>query len=193
MSGTMHVGNKSKVADHADRYLSVHWFPRFYGQVFLQLWNSYLRCRAVLKTDHPYAFVSFTSRDLGNPYTINAFGSNYTTGLKRIGLKRCKAMGFGPHGHRHSYGRRLVEGGADALVIRKCLHHSSLESQVPYTTPSFKVISDALQAASVQLSQSQTEPPAEDWEDYLRYGFEDIDPFGYFSGKNAILNRKSDK
>ncbi|MCQ8200665.1 site-specific integrase, partial [Vibrio parahaemolyticus] len=68
---------------------------------------------------------------LGTPYTMNAVPDNYANGLKRIGLEPSTAEGKDPHGHRHNYGRRFERSGLTPLVIRRCMHHTSLDSQTP--------------------------------------------------------------
>lgn len=135
LMGKKYVGWKTRETDSKDEYLEVHWFPNIFGEVFAKLWQDYIRFLTGIERNHPYAFVSFHREHIGNPYTLNAFHYNYCKGLKRIGLKPCKSDGLSPHSHRHSYGRRLRRAGVSEIVIKKCLHHSSLESQLVYTTP----------------------------------------------------------
>ena len=187
MLGTSLVGWKTRVVDHQDKYIQVQWFPTEYGRAFMLLWKSYLKYRASIDCHHPYAFISFHHSALGNPYTLNAFHQNYAFGLKRIGLEPNKAEGLGPHGHRHSYGRRLERSGLNPLVIRRCMHHKSLASQIPYTGKGQQEISDALNKATLQLATPESKVKALDWKKLVEYGFEDIDPQGYFTGKNPKL------
>ena len=184
MSGTNFLGWKSRVVDHKDNYIKVQWFPSDYGKVFMSLWRNYQKFRASIDSYHPYAFISFHHTSLGSPYTINAFNYNYSVGLKRIGLKPNKSEGICPHGHRHNYGRRLERSGLSPLLIRRCLHHKSLESQVPYTGKSHIDISNELQEATNQLSQTESVVKPIDWINLVQSGFDDIDPQGYFTGKN---------
>lgn len=187
MKGTAHVGWKNRVVDHRDKYIQVQWFPTDYSKVFMRLWKNYLKYRASIDCHHPYAFISFHHSSIGNPYTLNAFHQNYAANLRRIGLKPNKAEGLDPHGHRHSYGRRLKRAKLDPLMIRRCMHHKSLESQLPYTGQSQKDISDELNRASLQLANDQTKGKAQSWKELIEYGFDDIDPYGYFSGKTPKL------
>lgn len=193
--GKKHVGWKSRVTDSKDNYLEVHWFPKVFGEVFAKLWQHYTRFLTFVQRNHPYAFVSFHREHIGDPYTLNAFHDNYRQGLKRIGLKACKADGLTPHSHRHSYGRRLRRAGLGEIVIKKCLHHTSLESQVVYTTPSLKEVTSYLNAATQQLLNpvvpiEQIGIPS--WEILTERGFKDIDPEGLFTGKYPTLGKRND-
>lgn len=185
--GTEHLGWKAKIADHRDGYLEAFWFPRTFGQVFKSLWRQYLIFRASATCHHPYAFISFDPRYLGRPYTFNAFNQNYAAGLRRIGLWPSKSEGLDPHGHRHNYGRRLQKAGLSSLVIKKCMHHKNINSQLRYTLPSTADVSQALAAASVQLdlnSDSCNSGQSFDWRMLTEHGFGDIDPDGNFTGNH---------
>ncbi|NQY62128.1 MAG: site-specific integrase [Alteromonadaceae bacterium] len=189
MSGTQHIGWKSKVVDHKDNYIQVWWFPTDYGKLFMMLWKNYQKYRACVECNHPYAFISFHPQFMGNPYTLNAFHQNYASGLKRIGLEPNKTEGLDPHGHRHSYGRRLERAGLSPLIIRRCMHHKSLRSQLPYTGKGQQEISDELTEATLQLADPDSKVKAFDWKELVEYGFGDIDPQGFFTGKNPKFGR----
>ncbi|NMU52549.1 site-specific integrase, partial [Vibrio parahaemolyticus] len=105
--------------------------------------------------------------------TINAFHDNYANGLKRIGLEPTKAEGLDPHGHRHNYGRRLKRAKVDPLIRKKCLHHKSLDSQIPYTGSSQQEVSDELTQATLQLANPNSEVKALDWNALVEHGFDD--------------------
>jgi integrase len=193
MMGTQKLGWKSRVVDHKDAYLEGYFFPSEYRYVFMKLWREYLVYRAAVPCNHPYAFISFDPRYLGNPYTQNAFNQSYAAGLRRIGLEPNKAEGLDPHGHRHRFGRELTEAGVDPLIRKKCLHHKSLESQTVYTMPSSQQVSNALSNASEQLKLESDKPKlgsSFDWKTLAEHGFEEIDPDGYFTGKNPRLGKK---
>ena len=193
LQGTQHLGWKTKVVDHEDGYLEAYFFPQDWAKVFMSLWRKYLVYRAAVDVHHPYAFISFDSRYLGNPYTFNAFNNSYAAALKRIGLEPNKAEGLDPHGHRHNYGRRLEEADIGPLVIKKCMHHASLASQVIYTGPSAIRVSQKLSEASQQLHLDSDAPKSStafDWKTLAEHGFEDIDPDGYFTGKNPKLGKR---
>jgi integrase len=188
LSGTQYVGWKTRVVDNADNYIQLHWFPSEFGTLFMRLWKDYLRYLVATERHHPYAFVSFWRKQTGNPLTINAFNHNYGVGLKRINLYPSKAEGFGPHGHRHSYGRRLAKAGVDPIIRKKALHHSSIESQAVYTAPSILEVSESLTKGSERLNKlaesKEVILPVNDWETLTQYGFEELDPCHIFTGKN---------
>ena len=192
LMGKKHIGWKSRVTDSKDNYLEVYWFPEIFGEVFAILWRVYIRFMSTIERNHPYAFVNFHRDHTGKPYTLNAFNYNYSQGLKRIGLKPCKADGLSPHSHRHSYARRLRRAGVEEIVIKKCLHHASLDSQVVYTTPTTKEITTSLNAATQRLL-NPAEPVEKigkpSWEVLTEYGFKDIDPEEIFTGKYPKLGK----
>ncbi len=190
MMGTRRIGWKNKLPDNNDNYIQVQWFPTDYGKVFMLLWKNYQKYRASVECHHPYAFISYHHSAFGEPYTINAFHSSYAAGLKRIGLEPSKAQGLDPHGHRHNYGRRLERSGLNPLVIRRCMHHKSLESQAVYTGKSQQEISDELTKATLQLANPESKVKNLDWKTLVEHGFEDIDPQGCFTGKHPKLRGK---
>lgn len=190
MMGTQRIGWKNKLPDNKDNYIQVQWFPTDYSKVFMLLWKNYQKYRASVECHHPYAFISYHHSAFGEPYTINAFHSSYAAGLKRIGLEPSKAQGLDPHGHRHNYGRRLERSGLNPLVIRRCMHHKSLESQTVYTGKSQQEISDELTQATLQLANPESKVKSLDWKALVEHGFEDIDPQGYFTGKHPKLRGK---
>lgn len=191
MNGTEHIGWKCKIVDHKDNYIQVQWFPSTYGEIFMKIWRLYLRYRVGIDCNHPYAFISFHKSSLGNPYTLNAFHQNYSVGLKRIGLLPNKMEGLGPHGHRHNYGRRLDQAGLSPLIIRRCMHHKSFDSQIRYTARSQKSISESLSKATQMLANSESK--SLNWRDLIKYGFEDIDPKGYFVGLDPNFRKNSNE
>lgn len=190
MMGTQRIGWKNKLPDNKDNYIQVQWFPTDYSKVFMLLWKNYQKYRASVECHHPYAFISYHHSAFGEPYTLNAFHSSYAAGLKRIGLEPSKAQGLDPHGHRHNYGRRLERSGLNPLVIRRCMHHKSLESQTVYTGKSQQEISDELTQATLQLANPESKVKSLDWKTLVEHGFEDIDPQGYFTGKHPKLRGK---
>ncbi|MFA9395766.1 MAG: gamma-mobile-trio recombinase GmtY [Halodesulfovibrio sp.] len=195
LMGKKRVGWKSRVTDSKDDYLEVHWFPTIFGEVFAKLWQDYTRLLTGVERHHPYAFVSFHHSHLGSPYTLNAFHDSYRQGLKRIGLNPRKSDGLSPHSHRHSYGRRLRRAGVQEIVIKKCLHHASLDSQAVYTTPTAIEVTASLNAATEQLLHP--EHPVEQigtpsWAVLTQHGFNDIDPDGLFTGKYPKLGKRND-
>lgn len=81
-------------------------------------------------------------------------------------------------------------------MIKKCLHHASIESQTVYTTPTAKEITMSLNNATERLLS-----PDEDigqigipsWEALTINGFEDIDPTGLFTGQYAKLRNEYER
>lgn len=187
--GTQHVGWKNKRPDSSDGYIEVFWFPSDLGILFNALWQKYLRYRAMLKCHHPYAFVSFSKRYLGIPLSVDAFCSNYEAGLRRIDLEPSKPNGLDPHGHRHSYGRRLERNNIPPLARMKCLHHKSEKSQQIYTSKSNDEVSKILTEATTSLNSGVAHEQDQSWAHFLERGFEDIDQGGLFSGKTPLLEK----
>lgn len=193
LRGTKRVGWKIRMHDHLDYYVQLHWFPSDYGRLFLKLWKEHLYYLINTDRDHPYAFVSYEHESSGQPYTLNAFNKNYAAAMARIGLITSKAEGLSPHGHRHAYGRRLANADVDPVIRRKALHHSSLESQIVYTTPSIVEVTHALDQANKYLversehnKQTQT---FTNWDELVKTGFEEIDPQGLLSGARSKLRK----
>lgn len=191
LTGTKRVGWKSRVVDHQDNYIQLYWFPREAGVYFARLWREYLLYVAQVDRHHPYAFISFEPRALGEPLTLNAFNDAYAKAMLRIGERPCKSEGRSPHAHRHAMGRRLHTAGVAPRIIQKALHHSALSSQTPYTTPGIRQITQVLDTAYANLQQKaergETTLAVPDWTELLQYGFEDIDPDGLFSGPYPIF------
>lgn len=75
-------------------------------------------------------------------------------------------------------------------MISRCLHHKSLDSQLVYTKKAEQEVSDALNKATQQLTNPQFKVEALNWEKLTEYGFSDIDPYGYFTGKNPKFRGK---
>lgn len=171
LRGTHRVGWKNRCLDHRDGYIQLHWFPTDFGRLFRKLWREHLHYLASIERHHPYAFVSYEKRTLGQPYTLNAFNENYAAALARLGLFAAKVEGRSPHGHRHAYGRRLTRAGVDPVVRKKALHHSSLESQGVYTTPGIADVNQVLAKATERLeelsAEGQTIRSFRYWSDFM--------------------------
>lgn len=193
LSGTEHVGWKSRIVDHLDNFMHVHWFPSEFGDLFLKLWREHLLYLASVERHHPYAFVSYEKSVLGKPYKLGAFNENYANALARIGFTTSKVEGLSPHGHRHAYGRRMRRAGLDSMTIKKAMHHSSLESQVPYTSLGLADVTVALDAARLRVESGdgveKIIPSFSSWNEILKNGFDDIDPRGYMSGRDPKLRK----
>lgn len=141
-----------RLDDKISRSVTVQWFPRSSGRLFLKLWEQYLVERANLPAAavecHPFAFCSKS----GLPYSIRSFNKNYAIACKRIGLEASEIFGTNVHGHRHAYGQRLADNGVSPLVIMKCMHHKSLLSQLTYTAPTQEKVKEVLAQAQLELN-----------------------------------------
>lgn len=176
-----HAGWKGNLLDSRMHFIHIHWFPTWSGGMFLKLWNIFLIQRALKDCDHPFAFVTKE----GNPYSPDSFVRAHARAIERIGLMPTKMLGTSPHGHRHAYGQRMTDAEIDPFIRKKALHHNSLESQLVYTEPQTNKVTQILNNATKALNDGETLPPP----DYLKYGFEDVDPMGLLSGPNPKLRR----
>jgi integrase len=119
--------------------------------MFLTVWKKYLMQVAQVERNHPYAFINLEDGTVGAPYKQRQYEKAHARACQRIGLEVKKELGTTTQGHRHAYGRRLVKGGVSKDFIRKFMHHSSIESQGVYTTPSPAEVKDVLKNADEKL------------------------------------------
>lgn len=159
--GMRHAGWKNpKLSDSQQYYIHVHWFPRDWGYLFMQVWKMYLAQRIYEKiTDtHPFAFVSFRGDNHGDMYTIESFRQSHARAVRRIGLTVGKMHGTTEHGHRHAYGQRTSKAKLDPSVTQAGLHHKARESQDVYTQPTIDRVTKVLAKASEALENGQQLP-----------------------------------
>ncbi|WP_332750048.1 gamma-mobile-trio recombinase GmtY [Hydrogenophaga sp.] len=156
--GRFHAGWKDlQLANAREQYALVHWFPSYWGEIFLKLFKLYvMHCRS-RHAAHPYLFVSHKEQYEGEPYTVDAFRQAHGRAVRRTGLVPSAELGTSPHGHRHAYGRRLAESGVPKLVIQRAMHHKSPQSQDVYTAPDDGQVEQVLRAAQVSIEAS---PPS---------------------------------
>lgn len=145
-----HAGWKGGTHDAA-YYKQAYWFLPEYGEWFLDLWHCYLEQVACIERDHPFAFINLNREPVGAMYTLTQYNKAHAAACKRIGLTVSKNLGTTPHGHRHAYGRRLRSSGVDKTLIRRFMHHASLESQEVYTQTSTREALTELEAAAQRL------------------------------------------
>jgi integrase len=145
-----HAGWKGGTHD-GTYYKQAYWFLPEYGEWFLAIWDRYLKQIARFNRPHPFAFINLNHDPKGAMYTLTQYNRAHAAACARIGLVVGKALGTTPHGHRHAYGRRLSQAGVDKALIRRCMHHASLESQEVYTQPNWRESMVALQAAADHL------------------------------------------
>lgn len=149
--GKQHAGWKDPALD-GKWYLELHWSEPAYGQLFLHLWKLYLKRILSLERPHPYAWLAFGGADPAAPYTLSDFRKAHARAVQRIGLVPLRSNGTTPHGHRHDYGQRLADAGVPPTVLRKCMHHASLTSQLVYTQPDKERINRELDAAQQRMA-----------------------------------------
>ncbi|NMM82681.1 integrase [Acidovorax sp. SRB_14] len=154
-----HAGWKGGMHDAA-YYKQAYWFLPEYGEWFLQLWHRYLEQVACTERDHPFAFINLSREPVGSMYTLTQYNKAHAAACERIGLAVGKALGTTPHGHRHAYGRRLRNAGVDKSLIRRFMHHASLESQEVYTQATTREALAALEAAAQRLRDKLTGTPS---------------------------------
>lgn len=145
-----HAGWKGGIHDAA-YYKQAYWFLPEYGEWFLHLWYRYLEQVARIDRDHPFAFVNLSRNPVGAMYTLTQYNKAHAAACERIGLTVGKALGTTPHGHRHAYGRRLSNAGIDKALIRRFMHHASMESQEVYTQHNIREARLALEVAAERL------------------------------------------
>ncbi len=145
-----HAGWKGGTHD-GPYYKLAYWFLPEYGEWFLYLWNSYMEQVARVERDHPFAFINLYRDPIGAMYTLTQYNKAHAAACERIGLTVGKALGTTPHGHRHAYGQRLRIAGVDKELIRRFMHHSSVESQEVYTQVNARETLVELEAAAQRL------------------------------------------
>lgn len=148
-----HAGWKGGTHD-GPFYKLAYWFVPEYGEWFWQIWHRYLEHVACIERNHPFAFINLHREPRGGMYCLAQFNKAHAAACERIGLAVGKALGTTPHGHRHAYALALKNAGIDKPLIRRFMHHSSMESQEVYTQPSTSEALAALEAAALRLTTS---------------------------------------
>ncbi|WP_312795984.1 hypothetical protein [Tianweitania sp.] len=169
--GAYHAGFKGMDLNR-QKQAFVYWLDEGAAQLFWTLYHGYLRYvrqpimarrMALGGYNHPFLFVSEkpdSSGLPGAPYSERAQENNHNAAVRRIGLPLSKADGTTTHGLRHLYGHTLMKWGVPAQIIQKGLHHRHFLSQVPYTIPDRKSVSDALTSARKRSLGEAPEVPA---------------------------------
>jgi integrase len=145
-----HAGWKGGMHDGA-YYKQAYWFLPEYGEWFLHCWHRYLERAALNDRNHPFALINLSREPVGAMYTLTQYNKAHAAACERIGLTVGKALGTTPHGHRHAYARRLSNVGIDQALIRRFMHHASLDSQAVYTQANTREALAALEAAAQRL------------------------------------------
>ena len=141
-------------------YKQAYWFLPEYGEWFLHLWHLYLEQVARVERDHPFAFINLGREPVGAMYKLDQYNKAHAAACERIGLMVGKELGTTPHGHRHAYGRRLSNAGVDKPLIRRFMHHASVESQEVYTQATTRETLVALDAAARRLRGQYSDTPS---------------------------------
>ncbi|BDU71423.1 gamma-mobile-trio recombinase GmtY [Mesoterricola silvestris] len=150
LMGSRQAGWKGGTHD-APYYKRAYWFIPEFGELFLKVWYLYLEQVARVPRAHPFAFINLGQDPRGGIYGLSQYNKAHRRACERIGLVVGKALGTTPHGHRHAYGRRLVGGGFSQEEIRRFMHHSSLDSQAVYTTPTTAQMIEHLRLGAERL------------------------------------------
>lgn len=150
MLSSQSAGWKGGLHD-GEYYKEAYWFEPELGELFLTVWNKYLRTVAQVNRTHPFAFINLSREPIGDMYTLSQFNKAHAQACRRIGLVVRKDLGTTTHGHRHAYGRRLKNAGVTTFFLQKFMHHSSEESQKVYTTPTAQETRNALLVAAERL------------------------------------------
>jgi hypothetical protein len=149
-----------KMSDNKQNYMQVHWFPRQWGYLFMQVWKMYMaqRIHNKIPDTHPFLFVSFDDKNKGEMYTIESFKQSHARAVQKIGLTVGKMLGTTAHGHRHAYGQRISNAKIDRQVIKAGMHHKSDDAQDVYTEPTIDRVTRELASASEALNNGEQLP-----------------------------------
>lgn len=138
-------------------YMHPFWFKPAYAEQFAEVWGKYMEEVADIPLrlrNHPYAFMNLYREPKGSIYALDKYIAAHGRACERIGLTVEKRLGTTPHGHRHSYGRRLSKAGIEPSLIKKCMHHSTEQSQETYTGQTTQEALQALEAAFERMQFS---------------------------------------
>ncbi|KQT34142.1 gamma-mobile-trio recombinase GmtY [Methylophilus sp. Leaf414] len=156
--GKLHAGWKNPALDER-WYMQVYWFPKeFYGRLFYQLWQRYLEQVALIDRSHPFAWVNLDREPIGGIYTISQYQKALQAAVERVGLTFGKIYGTTAHGPRHAYGQRAKSAQMNEIIIQRLMHHFSPDSQLVYTQPEIKEITNAILIGSEKLAQHSNAP-----------------------------------
>ena len=141
-------------------YMRPYWFRPDYAERFREIWDRYMEDVADIPLrmrNHPYAFMNIYREPKGSILSLDKFVTAHGRACERIGLRVEKQLGTTLHGHRHAYGRRLSNAGIEPSIIKKCMHHSTEQSQEVYTSKTTQEVLTALDNG-LRRMQSLTHP-----------------------------------
>jgi len=157
--GQKHAGWKRPALD-GKYFMEIHWAPKALGFLFWRLWRLYLLQLTRIEIPHRHAFVALRGKTIGEMYSMEHYDRAHAKAVRRIGLVPEKYLGTTEHGHRHAYGALLRLIGMKPVVIKRCMHHKSVQSQVVYTEPEAREIHQELTSAEARLQSGEASPPS---------------------------------
>lgn len=143
-----------------DNYIHVYWLSKEWGYIFMYAWKMYMakRLRDGIKDTHPFAFVSHSTKTLGEMMPLRSQRESHEKAVEKIDLIVGKKYGTTPHGHRHAYGQRLKNANIDDRIKQVAMHHKSIESQKVYTEPTVADVTASLNNATASLDNGYVLP-----------------------------------
>jgi hypothetical protein len=143
-----------------DKYMHVYWLSKEWGYIFMYAWKMYMakRLRDGIKDTHPFAFVSHSTKTLGEMMPLRTQRESHEKAVEKIDLIVGKKYGTTPHGHRHAYGQRLKNANIADSIKQVAMHHKSIESQKVYTEPTVADVTASLNNATASLDNGYVLP-----------------------------------
>ena len=122
-------------------------------KLFFELFRLYIEIRQepLKGREHPFLFTD----NNGDPLSMVAYIRAHSRAVKRIGMTPKLDYSGTPHCHRHAYGKRLANANIDPILIKRCLHHASLEAQQAYTQPQIRETTEALKKGIERLEHQE--------------------------------------
>ena len=150
-------GWKSMTEDNGKLRVSyVYWSNPDMGRLFYKLHLEYMKnIRLNANINHPYYFVSNSTINYGEEFTLNALKFQFNNYLQKIGLSN-SIHGCNLHGLRHFYGYYC----ANILKVSKetaqrMLHHKNINSTEIYYQKTLESIEDELNIGYQNLKDSK--------------------------------------
>uniref|UniRef100_A4WQG8 Phage integrase family protein n=1 Tax=Cereibacter sphaeroides (strain ATCC 17025 / ATH 2.4.3) TaxID=349102 RepID=A4WQG8_CERS5 len=180
--GQQKAGWKNIEITESGNWSPVYFLPGW-QQWFYEVFRAYRQYVMKDRTHHPYLFVSTDAASACDPWTIGALRKAFEKALNKIGVEQRHSDGTTPHGMRHAYGQALVNAGVHPILIKTCMHHCDLDSQLVYTRPDpgkvNKQLQEAYAASFAEASSSRPYASGITTESILDYNFT-ADPLGMF-------------
>jgi hypothetical protein len=148
-----------KVKGTGEIYMPVFFFPTWWGEIFLTLFNIYMEHVRPHGLDHPFLLVNLDKKNYGQPWSIDSYLSSHEKACKNIGLESNLVSGTNPHALRHNYAEELndalpAEDKIRKKTIQQCLHHKSDKSQEVYKEGSVGKIFEQLSMIQSKMELS---------------------------------------